>query len=176
MLDLTDDAAAMLLGVLCRHTVELLGAAPTPLRHIRVHIGDIGVELGWAADRPPGGALGGAPVREGRRDKDPACADPAGADQPGVRPQQEDAGSADQEPDIVCAPTVGAFYRRAEPDADPFVELNDIIEAGQQLGILEAMKLMNPILAEFPGRVVAILAEDGESVEYGQPLFAVASC
>jgi acetyl-CoA carboxylase biotin carboxyl carrier protein len=70
----------------------------------------------------------------------------------------------------VAAPVVGTFYRAPEPGARPFVEVGDEIEVGTQVGIVEAMKLMNPILAEEAGVVAEIVVGDAESVEYGQPL------
>ena len=68
---------------------------------------------------------------------------------------------------------VGTFYRSPEPDAEPFVKEQDRISTGQQLCIIEAMKLMNPIQAEMNGQVMAILVEDAQPVEYGQPLFLI---
>ncbi|WP_018249949.1 acetyl-CoA carboxylase biotin carboxyl carrier protein [Orenia marismortui] len=71
------------------------------------------------------------------------------------------------------APMVGTFYRSPAPDADPFVKVGDVINAGDTLCIIEAMKLMNEIEAEFKCKIVDILLEDGEAIEYGQPLFVV---
>ena len=72
---------------------------------------------------------------------------------------------------IVRAPMVGTFYRAPSPEAPPYVESGDRVRKGQTLCILEAMKLMNEIESEQDGVVRAILAESGEPVEYGQPLF-----
>jgi acetyl-CoA carboxylase biotin carboxyl carrier protein len=72
---------------------------------------------------------------------------------------------------IVRAPMVGTFYRAPSPEAPPYVEAGDRVRKGQTLCILEAMKLMNEIESELDGVVRAILAESGEPVEYGQPLF-----
>lgn len=72
---------------------------------------------------------------------------------------------------IVKSPIVGTFYRAAEPGAKPFVETGDIIKKGQVLCIIEAMKLMNEIEADASGVVKAVLVENGQPVEYGQPLF-----
>jgi acetyl-CoA carboxylase biotin carboxyl carrier protein len=71
----------------------------------------------------------------------------------------------------VESPMVGTFYRSASPDADMFVEEGDIFDKGQTLCVVEAMKLMNEILAEEKGKIVKVAAEDGEAVEFGQPLF-----
>ncbi|WP_027340165.1 acetyl-CoA carboxylase biotin carboxyl carrier protein [Halonatronum saccharophilum] len=73
----------------------------------------------------------------------------------------------------VEAPMVGTFYCAPSPDSDPFVKVGDIIEAGESLCIIEAMKLMNEIEAEFKCKILDILVEDGEAIEYGQPLFVV---
>ena len=73
----------------------------------------------------------------------------------------------------VTSPIVGTFYRSPTPDADSYVEVNDLVMKGQVLGIIEAMKLMNEIESEADGRVVKILAESGTTVEYGQPLFLI---
>lgn len=83
------------------------------------------------------------------------------------------ADSADSTYVEVTSPMVGTFYRSPEPEADPFVQEQDRISAGQQLCIIEAMKLMNPIQSELNGRVMAILVEDAQPVEYGQPLFLI---
>jgi acetyl-CoA carboxylase biotin carboxyl carrier protein len=71
------------------------------------------------------------------------------------------------------APMVGTFYRASAPDALPFVHEGDTIKEDQVLCIIEAMKLMNEIEAKIAGRIVKILVENGQPVEYGQPLFLV---
>jgi len=71
------------------------------------------------------------------------------------------------------APMVGTFYRAPAPDADPFVREGDLVEEGQSLCIIEAMKLMNEIEAKVAGRVAKILVDNGQPVEYGQPLFLI---
>ena len=73
----------------------------------------------------------------------------------------------------VTSPIVGTFYRSPSPDADSYVEENDIVRKGQVLCIVEAMKLMNEIESEADGRVVKVLVESGTAVEYGQPLFLI---
>lgn len=71
----------------------------------------------------------------------------------------------------ITSPMVGTFYRSHEPDADAFVNDNDIVTPGQTMCIIEAMKLMNPIQSEIKGRVVEIMVDNAQPVEYGQPLF-----
>ena len=68
---------------------------------------------------------------------------------------------------------VGTFYRAPAPDAPPYVKEGDLIKEGQILCIIEAMKLMNELESKVAGRVVKILVENGQGVEYGQPLFLV---
>ena len=73
----------------------------------------------------------------------------------------------------VTSPFVGTFYRAPSPDAENFVEPGNSVKKGQALCIIEAMKLMNEIEAEFPCTVLEILAENGQSVEFGQKLFRI---
>ena len=78
---------------------------------------------------------------------------------------------AGQEGHVVKAPMVGTFYRSPSPDAKPFVEVGQTVKEGETICIIEAMKLMNEIEADAGGVVKAILVENGQPVEYGQPLF-----
>lgn len=73
----------------------------------------------------------------------------------------------------VKAPLVGTFYAAPSEGADPFVSVGDVVKKGQVIGIVEAMKLMNEVESEFDGTVEAILVENGEMVEYGQPLVVI---
>ena len=73
----------------------------------------------------------------------------------------------------ILSPMVGTFYRATSPEASSFINLGDTIQEGQVLCILEAMKLMNEFKSEFSGKIVKILVENGQVVEYGQPLFVV---
>jgi acetyl-CoA carboxylase biotin carboxyl carrier protein len=74
---------------------------------------------------------------------------------------------------VIVAPLVGTFYRSPEPDAAAFVTEGDLVEAGQQVAIVEAMKILNAVQAERAGRVAKILVDNGEMVEFGQPLIAL---
>jgi acetyl-CoA carboxylase biotin carboxyl carrier protein len=73
----------------------------------------------------------------------------------------------------VCAPTIGTFYHAPEPGAPPFVAQGALVNAGQQVGIVEAMKLMLPVEADRAGRVVEVLVANGQAVEYGERLVAL---
>ncbi len=76
-----------------------------------------------------------------------------------------------QEGHVIKAPMVGTFYRSPSPDAKPFVEVGQAVKEGDVVCIIEAMKLMNEIDADAAGVIKAILVENGQPVEYGQPLF-----
>ena len=73
----------------------------------------------------------------------------------------------------VTSPFVGTFYRASSPEAEPFVAVNGSVKKGQTLCIIEAMKLMNEIEADFSGTVLEIFVEGGKSVEFGQKLFKI---
>jgi acetyl-CoA carboxylase biotin carboxyl carrier protein len=75
--------------------------------------------------------------------------------------------------DTVKSPIVGTFYKAASPDSDPFVSVGSKVSKGDTLCIVEAMKIMNEIEAEFGGTVEEILIEDGQAVEFDQPLFII---
>lgn len=74
---------------------------------------------------------------------------------------------------VVKAPMVGTFYRSASPTSKPFVEENQSVKEGDTLCIIEAMKILNQIVADKSGTVVKVLAENGSPVEYDQPLFVI---
>jgi acetyl-CoA carboxylase biotin carboxyl carrier protein len=73
----------------------------------------------------------------------------------------------------ITSPMVGTFYRAPSPETDPFTEVGDIINKGQVLCIIEAMKLMNEIESEYNGKIVSIVVDNGQPVEYGEPLFLI---
>jgi len=84
-----------------------------------------------------------------------------------------DSTEAKPDGDVVKSPIVGTFYEAPSPDTDPFVKVGDHIEAGDTLCIVEAMKIMNEIEAEFSGTIQKILVNNGSPVEYDQPLFII---
>jgi acetyl-CoA carboxylase biotin carboxyl carrier protein len=98
----------------------------------------------------------------------PAAAAPAPAPAPATEPEPG------QEGHVVKAPMVGTFYRSPSPDAKPLIEVGQAVKEGDTICIIEAMKLMNEIEADASGVVKAILVENGQPVEYGQPLFILA--
>ncbi|WP_329081935.1 acetyl-CoA carboxylase biotin carboxyl carrier protein [Streptosporangium sp. NBC_01469] len=142
------------IGELCRQAGEILSTTPGPLKRVRVQVGDMSVEVEWP--------------------------ETAGAPAPAVQTVQAVAAvqaPADlrMPPDaaVLEAPLVGTFYRAPSPESRAFVEVGDTVEAGQQVAVIEAMKLMNAVEADRPGRVVEILVKNGDPVEYGEPLFVL---
>lgn len=92
---------------------------------------------------------------------------PFGADEP-TAPAAEEKGIS-----IIKSPMVGTFYRASSPESPPFVDVGAKVTADSVVCIIEAMKVMNEIQAEFGGKITEVLVENGEAVEYGQPLFKV---
>jgi acetyl-CoA carboxylase biotin carboxyl carrier protein len=152
-----NDEPADLDGVLAavrKTATELLAKAPVPPSTLNVRAGDVSVEMAWT----PGevvAAPAAAPVQLATVPSPTAPAQPAG--------------------ETINAATVGVFYRSPSPGAPPFVSEGDEIGRGQQIAIIEAMKLMLPVEADKAGRVAEVLVSDGEAVEYGQPLFRLAA-
>jgi acetyl-CoA carboxylase biotin carboxyl carrier protein len=118
------------------------------------------------AERP-----GGAPSAP--RGSEPAL---AGAAAEGA-PKAKDSGGGEagrgEDLHVIKSPIVGTFYASPTPGAPPFVKAGDHVEQGQVLCIIEAMKMMNEIEAEVAGEVIRILVENGQPVEYGEPLFGI---
>jgi len=100
----------------------------------------------------------------------PAAAPVAAATAPAAAAPAE-APAAPPAGKVVKSPMVGTFYRAASPGAKPFVDVGDAVKAGQAVCIIEAMKIMNEIESDLEGRVVKMLCENGQAVEFGQPLF-----
>ena len=102
---------------------------------------------------------------------------PAAAQAPaapaGAVPNAEAPASHAPEGHLVKSPMVGTFYRAGSPGAKPFVEIGDTVKEGDALCIIEAMKLMNEIEADVSGVIKAIQVENGQAVEYGQPMFVI---
>jgi acetyl-CoA carboxylase biotin carboxyl carrier protein len=103
----------------------------------------------------------------------PAPPPSSGPSHPGTHASTE--ASQDQDLHIIPSPIVGTFYRSPSPTAEPFVKIGSNVEPESVVCIIEAMKLMNEIQAEASGEVVKIYVENGQPVEYGQPLFGIKS-
>lgn len=88
---------------------------------------------------------------------------------------EDESGGERQLPEgeVVRSPMVGTFYSASSPDADPFVVAGQAVKAGDTLCLIEAMKMFNQVEAEFGGTVVAVLVENGDPVEYDEPLFVI---
>lgn len=92
----------------------------------------------------------------------------AGMAEESTQPQAEKDGA---EGKVITSPLVGVFYAAPAEDAEAFVQVGDTVKKGQVLAIVEAMKLMNEIESDYDGTIAEILVENGQAVEYGQPLF-----
>lgn len=125
---------------------------------------------------PPGGAVQHYSVAPAI--PAPAAAAAAAAAPPATPGLAAKAAAAAPETEIpghkVVSPMVGTFYEGPAPGADPFVKVGSEVKAGDTLCIIEAMKMMNQIEADHAGKVVAVLATNGDPVEFGQPLFVIA--
>lgn len=98
----------------------------------------------------------------------PATPAPVAADTP-----KAEASAASSNTEEIKSPMIGTFYRKSSPDKPSFVEVGDTVEKGQVICIIEAMKLFNEIESEVSGKIVKVLVDDSQPVEYDQPLFLV---
>lgn len=168
-------------ALLCDSAVRLASVLPGPLQRISLRIGDAAIDIEFPgplapiapapvyvpagyADGPGAGVLSAASTG-------PVPVGPAGPglDAPGL-------SGPDALPDtglIVRAPLVGTYFSASAPGADPFVRAGDRVELGQQIAIVEAMKLMNAVTAPCAGVVREIHADNGSSVEYDEPLLTL---
>ena len=103
----------------------------------------------------------------------PAPAASSSAPVPAAPAVEVAAAPAQPEGHTVTSPMVGTFYRASSPGAKPFVEIGDSIKEGETICIVEAMKILNEIEADKSGTVTQILVENGQAVEYGQPLYVI---
>jgi acetyl-CoA carboxylase biotin carboxyl carrier protein len=143
--------------------LRLLDGLDRPPTSLKLRADGVEIELEWPDPRPPAPvhqivAPGAVPV-------------PALAAVPTV-PAPEPAAEPPSTAKFVTAHMVGTFYRASQPGARPFVEPGDVIRPGQQVGIIEAMKLSIPVEADAAGRVVEVLAENGAPVEFGDVLLS----
>ncbi|WP_018788114.1 biotin/lipoyl-containing protein [Micromonospora sp. CNB394] len=138
-----------------RSALQLLADLPRQPSALRIRAGELTLEAEWSTAGPA-----------------VAAAEPPAPLGSAATPAVE--AVADSGQHFVRAPTVGVFYRAPEPGAKPFVTEGDIVSPGQQVGIVEAMKLMIPVNADVHGTVVAVLRDDGAGVEYDERLLALA--
>ncbi|GAA1772238.1 acetyl-CoA carboxylase [Streptomonospora arabica] len=141
------------LAAVCANVPRMVATGSGPVRRLHVSAGDVSVELEWEVAEGVSGNGAGPP--------------------PALAAEQPVAQAGDSELHYVPAPLVGTFYRSPDPGAPPFAEVGDFVEQGRQVGVLEVMKLMTSVEADCSGRVVEVLVDDAEPVEYGQSLLAI---
>lgn len=151
-----EQVAAVLAGA--GELAEILRS--TGAQRIAVSIGGIQWEVEAPAPAPVAVAPAAAPVAVV-----PAAAPAVGAAEP--------AAPAAPTGHDLTAPLVGVFYRAPGPGKPPYAEVGTRVEAGQQVAIVEAMKMLNEVVADRPGVIGAVYPQDGDVVEYGQPLFRI---
>ena len=88
-------------------------------------------------------------------------------------PSEAKDGNADEDRNVITSPMVGTFYRAASPDSAPFIDIGSTVKKGETLCIIEAMKILNEIESDKEGTISKILIENGQPVEFGQPLFVI---
>jgi len=140
--------------------IELL--EESDVAEIEIHEGEESVRISRYSSSVPV-AMAAPPV---------AAPAPAPAAAPAVA-AAEPAAAAEPEGHLIRAPMVGTFYRAPSPTSKPFVDEGSSVSAGETLCIIEAMKILNQIESDTSGKVVKILVENGQPVEYDQPLFVI---
>ncbi|MFE7744326.1 acetyl-CoA carboxylase biotin carboxyl carrier protein [Nocardia sp. NPDC057455] len=148
------------LAVLSRHALSV--RAETAPTSVTVANGPLVLRISWDGHNGTSGPITAAPTAA-----TPAPAAAVLAESVSVETR------SDADTFTITAETVGVFYRASEPGAAPFVIEGDPVRAGQQIGIVEAMKLMIPVTATREGRVAEFLVENGEAVEHGAPLLVL---
>jgi acetyl-CoA carboxylase biotin carboxyl carrier protein len=146
---------------LIRELAELL--RETDLAEIEIEQDDFRIRVARGGPAP-------VPVAHVEPPRPAPAAAVAPAEAPG---QQRSLADPARHPGCVPSPMVGTAYRSPEPGAKPFVEVGDTVNVGQTILIVEAMKHMNEVAAPHAGRVVEVLVEDGQPVEYGEPLMII---
>ncbi|WP_300369010.1 acetyl-CoA carboxylase biotin carboxyl carrier protein [Hydrogenimonas sp.] len=134
------------------------------LSKLKIENGDFGLTL------EKGGAAAPAATVPAQQT---TTAAPAPAAAPTAAAQPAGKGELPENAVYITSPMVGTFYRSPSPDSPPFVKKGDVVKKGQPLCILEAMKIMNELEAEYDCKILDILVEDGQPVEYDMPLFLV---
>lgn len=147
------DGVLVELAQVQKHMIDLLARLDRPPRNVRIQTGLVTVDIEWADTAGTPGAGRADSAGNGRA--------------PSEKSDEELAG------EFLTSPGVGVFYRAREPGADPFVSVGSVVRPGQQIGIIEVMKLMIPVEADRGGRITGVLKADREPVEYGEPLFAL---
>jgi acetyl-CoA carboxylase biotin carboxyl carrier protein len=149
--------------------IELL--EESQLAEIEIHEGEESVRLTRQHPQPAGAQAYALPPQMPAPLPAPTAAAPAA--QPGAADSGGQSEEALPEGDVVRSPMVGTFYSSPSPEAGPFVKVGSSVASGDTLCLVEAMKMFNQIEAEISGKVVAVLVEDGQPVEFDQPLFVI---
>lgn len=132
---------------------------------VSIEEGEFKLKVKKKADPPPAGFQYQLPSQ-------PQAPQPQQTGTP-AEPQAEKTADSEPDGDVVKSPIVGTFYESPSPDSDPFVSVGDHVSEGQTLCIIEAMKIMNEIEAEFSGTIQKILVSNASPVEFDQPLFVI---
>jgi len=140
------------------------------VNEVSIEEGDFKIKVKKTSDSPASQLQYQVPAQQqpAQQQSNPAGAQPSAG-------ETKEAPAGDSEPDgeVVKSPIVGTFYEAASPDSDPFIKVGDKVNKGDTLCIIEAMKIMNEIDAEFSGTVQKIIVENGQPVEFDQPLFII---
>lgn len=158
--------------------VELIKSS-SQFNEFKLRSGDVEIELRRTGNGMAAPAAVAAPATPAVAAAVPVAAPPppaASASPPASKATPAPARQPSREGStVVKAPMVGTVYRAAEPGAKPFVEVGQKVEADTQVCIIEVMKLMNSVVAEYAGVITEVLVEDGQTVEYGQELFVISA-
>lgn len=171
---------AVALAALRRTVGEVLRAAPATPGRVSVRIGSASIEVEWPvpAAGPGGEPLSGTPVPAARPETGGHLMSPVPVPvlsgwTPAVPVEQVPSNGAATNHYVLTSPMVGTFYCSQEPGAPPLVKVGDVLRPGQQVAIIEAMKLLSPVETDRAGRVVDIHVGNTDPVEYGQPLLTL---
>ena len=156
---------------LVKKLMDLIGESDVD--EVSIEEGDFKIKIKKRSDLPPEPSVYQyqVPAQQNVQEQSAPVQQPAGV---GGEPAGGGGqGERAEEGETVRSPIVGTFYRSPSPDAPPFIEVGSRVEKGDTLCIVEAMKIMNEIEAEFSGTVLKIIASDAHPVEYDQPLFII---
>ncbi|GAA2846273.1 hypothetical protein GCM10010517_02930 [Streptosporangium fragile] len=148
MTEHTDERHAAL-RLLREEAGNIVKTVPGPLASLSLRVGEWALDISWAHGNT-------------------SAAPPPPVTATEEEPEADDAGLRE-----ITAPLVGTFYVAPEPGAPPYVQVGEHVRAGQTVGIVEAMKLMNPVKSDLAGEVVEVVTGDGTPVEYGQALVRI---
>jgi acetyl-CoA carboxylase biotin carboxyl carrier protein len=146
--------------------IELL--EESGIAELEITEGEESVRISRYGNAPPVAQVVHAPASAPMHAPAPASVSPSAAAAAGSLPERAPVAE-----NVVTAPMVGTFYASPAPGAKAFVDIGSEVKIGQTLCIIEAMKMMNQIESDKEGRISAILAKNGEPVEFGQPLFVI---